>query len=36
MIEFNYFKWVKKSLPLFAVNLLLVIGFILLGIVIGY
>ena len=36
MIEFNYFKWVKKSLPLFAVNLVLVIGFILLGIVIGY
>lgn len=36
MIEIDYFKWVKRSLPLFAVNLLLVIGFIALGIVIGY
>ena len=36
MIEVDYFKWVKKSLPLFAVNLLLVIGFIALGVVIGY
>lgn len=36
MIEIDYFKWVKKSLPLFAVNLLLVIGFIALGVVIGY
>jgi uncharacterized ion transporter superfamily protein YfcC len=36
MIEVEYFKWVKKSLPLFAVNLLLVIGFIMLGVVIGY
>ena len=36
MIEVEYFKWVKKSIPLFAVNLLLVIDFILLGIVIGY
>ncbi len=36
MIEVNYFKWVKKSIPLFAVNLALVIAFILIGIVIGY
>ena len=36
MIEMEYFKWVKKSVPLFAVNLLLVIAFIVLGIVIGY
>lgn len=36
MIEVEYFKWVKKSVPLFAVNLLLVIAFIILGIVIGY
>ena len=36
MIEVNYFKWVKKSIPLFAVNLALVIAFILIGVVIGY
>ena len=36
MIELDYFKWVKKSWPLFLVNLVLVIGFIILGIVIGY
>ena len=36
MIEMDYFKWLKKSMPLFAVNLALVIIFILLGIVIGY
>lgn len=36
MIELDYFKWVKKSWPLFLVNLALVIGFIILGIVIGY
>ena len=36
MIEFDYFKWVKKSAPLFAVNLALVVLFIILGIVIGY
>ncbi|MBO6061890.1 MAG: hypothetical protein J6P98_07240, partial [Clostridia bacterium] len=36
MIEFDYFKWVKKSAPLFAVNLALVVIFIILGIVIGY
>ncbi len=36
MIEMEYFKWVKKSIPLFALNLLLVILFIILGVVIGY
>ncbi len=36
MIEVDYFKWVKKSLPLFAANLALVVLFIILGIVIGY
>lgn len=36
MIEVEYFKWIKKSFPLFAVNLLLVVAFIVLGVVIGY
>ncbi len=36
MIELDYFKWIKKSWPLFLCNLALVIGFIILGIVIGY
>lgn len=36
MIEMDYFKWVKKSAPLFAVNLLLVVAFIILGVLIGY
>ncbi|MBR6479206.1 MAG: hypothetical protein IKT04_01735, partial [Clostridia bacterium] len=36
MIELDYFKWVKKSTPLFALNLILVVAFILLGIVIKY
>ena len=36
MIETDYFTWVKKSIPLFAVNFLLVIGFIAAGILIGY
>ncbi|MCR5808282.1 MAG: hypothetical protein K6G56_01830 [Clostridiales bacterium] len=36
MIEVDYFKWVKKSAPLFAANLALVILFIILGIVIKY
>ena len=36
MIEMDYFKWVKRSVPLFATNLALVILFILLGIVIKY
>lgn len=36
MIEVDYFRWVRKSLPLFAVNLLLVVAFIALGVAIGY
>ncbi|MBR0136515.1 MAG: hypothetical protein IJM18_09945 [Clostridia bacterium] len=36
MIEVDYFKWVKKSAPLFAANLALVVLFIFLGIAIGY
>ena len=36
MIEMDYFKWVKKSAPLFAVNFLLVVLFIVLGVMIGY
>ena len=36
MIGVDYFKWIKKGLPLFAANLLLVIAFIVLGVVTGY
>ena len=36
MIEVPYFTWVRKSSPLFIANLLLVIGFITLGVVVGY
>ncbi|MBR6427193.1 MAG: YfcC family protein [Clostridia bacterium] len=36
MIGVDYFRWLKKSWWLFALNLLLVVGFIMLGIVIGY
>ena len=36
MIEFSYFKWLKKSWPLFALTFMLVVGFILLGIFIGF
>ena len=36
MIETDYFKWLKKSWPMFAVNLLLVLAFLAVGIVIGY
>ena len=36
MIEVDYFTWVKKSVPLFAVNFLLVIAFIALGLAVGY
>ena len=36
MIGVDYFKWVKKSAPLFLANLALVAGFILIGIWIGY
>ena len=36
MIEVEYFTWVRKSAPLFLINLLLVLGFIALGVVAGY
>ena len=36
MVEVEYFTWVKKSAPLFLVNFLLVLGFIALGVVVGY
>jgi uncharacterized ion transporter superfamily protein YfcC len=36
MIGVDYFRWVRKSLPLFAVNFILVVGFIALGVVLGY
>ena len=36
MIGVDYFRWVKKSLPLFAVNFILVVGFIALGVLLGY
>lgn len=36
MIGVDYFKWVRKSAPLFLVNLALVVGFIALGIAFGY
>ena len=36
MIGVEYFTWVKKSLPLFLVNLVLVVGFIVLGVAIAY
>ena len=36
IIEVDYLKWVKKSIPLFLVNLVLVFGFLFLGVVIGY
>ena len=36
MIEVDYIKWIRKSLPLFAVNFIMVILFIGLGIIIGY
>ncbi len=36
MIGVDYLTWVKKSLPLFLVNLVLVIGFILLGVAVHY
>ncbi len=36
MIEVDYFTWVKKSVPLFLVNFILVLLFILLGIAVAY
>ena len=32
MIEFSYFKWLRKSWPLFAVTFLLVVVFLMIGI----
>ena len=36
MIEVDYFKWMKRSLPLFISTFVLVIAFIVLGIAAGY
>ena len=36
MIEVEYFTWVRKSAALFAVNFLLVLAFIALGVTVGY
>ncbi len=36
MIELDYFTWIKKSAPLFVVNFLLVLLFIVLGVLFGY
>ena len=36
MVEVEYFTWIRKSAPLFLVNFLLVLGFIVLGVVVGY
>ena len=36
MIQVDYFTWVKKSIPLFLLNFLLVIGFIWLSVVVQY
>ncbi|MBQ3481382.1 MAG: hypothetical protein IJH48_03465 [Oscillospiraceae bacterium] len=36
MVEVDYFAWIRKSAPLFLVNFLLVLGFIVLGVVVGY
>ena len=36
MIGVDYFKWVKKSVPLFVANLALVVLFLAIGIAFGY
>ena len=36
MIGVEYFTWIKKSIALFLVNLVLVVGFIVLGVAVGY
>ncbi len=36
MVEVEYFTWIRRSAGLFALNLLLVLGFIVFGVVIGY
>ena len=36
MIGVEYFTWIKKSIALFLVNLVLVVSFIILGVAVGY
>jgi uncharacterized ion transporter superfamily protein YfcC len=36
MIEVDYFKWMKRGLPLFLSTFVLVVAFIALGIAAGY
>ena len=36
MINISYFKWVRKSAPLFTATTIAVIAFIIIGIKIGY
>ena len=36
MVEVEYFTWIRKSALLFTLNFLLVLGFIALGVVLGY
>ena len=36
MVEVEYFTWIRKSAGLFAVNFLLVLAFIVLGVAVGY
>ncbi len=36
MIQVDYFTWIKKSIPLFLLNFLLVIGFIWLAVTVHY
>ncbi|MBQ9910318.1 MAG: hypothetical protein IJM50_02355 [Lachnospiraceae bacterium] len=36
MIHLDYFTWIRRSFPLFAVNVILVVLFIVLGVVLGY
>jgi uncharacterized ion transporter superfamily protein YfcC len=36
MLGVEYFTWLRKSLPLFLLNLALVVAFIVMGVVLGY
>ena len=36
MLEIDYFSWLKKSWPLFLLNMALVLGFLFLGLAVGY
>jgi uncharacterized ion transporter superfamily protein YfcC len=36
MIGFSYFKWLKKSWPLFVITYVLVVAFLMVGVAIGY